>query len=1013
MDLTPAVVEFKACLLARLLQRATFRSIILGADGVSCRGGKRDRRRDRCRGQEPDRAVSCAGFSYGEIAPAETRRGLPWGSVVLSNACGRRFVATGLRNRDVVRLAAALSGRAMIHASRDHLESLVAWVRSHADLVSGARFISRWEHERWMETWAAAAAWEEHHRAELQECFPGFAAALRDTAHFRANHDREVERANDAFVRAEVEKQAALFDDVNGASLTAQQREIAVRNDTDVLVIAGAGTGKTQAIAGKVAYLVRSGRARPEEILIVAFNTKAAEELRDRAGKAGGPGIQARTFHSLGNQILGSPPLLNEAQDEAGMLALMQGLVEPLRRDREYESTLAELVLLYREPLFPTVSCGDFKEYVRTVKASSLRALKGGHRVKNSEELRIANWLFLHGVEYDYERLYPQSITGGAEIGSPAAATPGAPPTARSEKRSAAPRPYKPTFHLPQWDLWLSHHPLDRHGQPPAWYPDGAQCVEEIARGRALHLAHGTRFVESSSWWFVENGWELRLRELLEGAGAVIPTLDWSEALERPGGQDPPQGLPVAADQALRWFHQSASRYIQLLSEGGHDPETVFGAPERPPDPRRIALFKQVCRPVWRAYQETKSERALIDFSDMIRLSREALAGGKWHRRFTHIIVDEYQDVSTSKMELLAALRDLTPGSSLTCVGDDWQAINRFAGGDLGLMTGFEAHVGGKPWETRLDSTFRFDQAIAEVSGWFVQNNPMQIRKNLSSRLAVAGAEVVSMHVPHADSDDLGPAMAALDEIAGRAAPGATVCILARYRRLLGDIKETAAALGKRYPGLKISLSTVHKYKGKEADWVVVGWLTDERTGFPCLRHDDPIMAELLPESERFPFAEERRLFYVALTRARRSVYLVCDQKKPSPFVLEIEREWARRGRIRIVNLGRAPNLPCPSCRDGALVPRSGPRGLFYSCQNSPACAYKEPSCPSCGVGMMVPAGDTLTCSDESCGHRVRKCPECGTGRLVKRRNSSTGEWFLGCTRFADPQANCRFTTPE
>ena len=219
--------------------------------------------------------------------------------------------------------------------------------------------------------------------------------------------------------------------------------------------------------------------------------------------------------------------------------------------------------------------------------------------------------------------------------------------------------------------------------------------------------------------------------------------------------------------------------------------------------------------------------------------------------------------------------------------------------------------------------------------------------------------------------------------------------------------------LGRRYPGLRISLSTVHQYKGKEADWVVVGWLTDDRFGFPCLRLDDPIIAELLPDSERYPFAEERRLFYVALTRARSGLYLVCDVARPSPFVIELEREWVPRKRIRVINCGKAPNLPCPACRKGALVPRSGAHGLFYACQNAPACRSREPPCPACGVGLMVATGEFLTCSDESCRHQVRRCPRCGGGRLVSRKNRATGEPFLGCSAFADPEVPCGYTEAE
>ncbi len=988
MDLSPPQIEFRPGILSRLLRQASVRSIRLDPEGVSCRslrgGGAATR------------------FRYDALASTRAQRGRIWGTIVFVDGSGGRLLASGFRNRTAERVVAAVKARSLLQASRDRLESLVAWAASHRQLAGGTRFISRWELGCWIERWSEVAAWGEQHFTEIEEGLPLLAASLGGVRRLWTDPDSEADRINDAFVGAEVVRHAALFDDINGRSLTAQQREIAVRNDTDLLVIAGAGTGKTQAIAGKVAYLVRAGLARPEEILIVAFNTKAAEELQDRAGRVGGAGIQARTFHALGHRILGCRPILEEAKDEAGMAALVQELVEPLRADPRFESTLAELTLLYREPLTPTVSCEDFPSYVCSVKSSSLRAHKGRHRVKNGEELRIANWLFLHGLEYEYERVHPQpesrEVPGGERAG---AAQPR--PGVKHDRHSPV---YKPTFYLPQWDVWLAHRALDARGDSPVWYPDRAEYLKEIGRTRAWHAQRPTRLAESYSWWFLDDLWELRLRRALEEAGVSVPRPDWATLLARMAAPEH-GGL---ADRSLHWFRQTVARYLQLLSEGGHDAEAVFSRAACSPDPRRILLFKQLCAPVWSAYQQAKESRGRIDFADMIRLSRDALTTGRWAQRFTHIIVDEYQDVSRSKMELLMALRALTPGSSLTCVGDDWQAINRFAGGDLGLMTGFASQVGGKPWETRLDSTFRFGSAIAEVSGWFVQNNPAQINKSLRSGVTGGSGEIVSMHIPHASPDDLGPVIRALDEINTRAAPGATVCILGRYRRLLGEGQATAESFETRYPQLRISLSTVHKYKGKEADWVVVGWLTDDRQGFPCLRHDDPIMAELLPESERYPFAEERRLFYVALTRARHGLYLVCDSARPSPFVIEIERAWAARGRIKIVTLGKAPNLPCPTCREGALVPRSGKHGLFYSCQNAPACGYREPACPACGTGMMVADGDMLTCSDGACGHQLRRCPQCGTGRLVPRQNASTKEWFLGCSRFSDEAVRCRYT---
>lgn len=1020
MDLSPAPEEYRISWLRRLLGRTRVRTVALGREAISCHAS--------------DGRPLCAPFPWDDVALPEVSTSRMRGAVTLIDASGRRFPITGLSAEDAFRLGGAIRARRSLAGAESDLASLVAWAESHDALFSGRSFVTRSELEAWHAAWAGPAAWERAHREPIAIALPRL--SQRVAAGRRAWDDPlpALAEANDRFVQAETARHAPLFDDIQGRSLTAQQREVAVRHDTDLLVIAGAGTGKTQAIAGKVAYLVRAGLARPEEILIVAFNTKAAEELRERAGRAGGEGVEARTFHSLGHAILGSPALLEEATDEAAMQALLEHLSEDLRREPGYEAALAELILLHREPLIPTVCSADFDAYIRSVKSASLRPLSGRHRVRNVEELRIADWLWLHGIEYEYEKVYPTlaPVDGSGRTGA----------------RTGPLRLYRPTFYLPRYEIWLAHLPVDREGQPPSWHPDRERIVEEIPWARELHAARGTRLVEFRSAWFADGTWDARLRDALAAAGAdgrEIEPLDWAALLARLSGTDgdvlgssdggagdsgagiadgsadgphrstegrAPHG-PAPVESALRWFRQMTARYLQLLAEGGHDPGQVFDPATAQPDGRRIALFKQLVQPVWESYQKIKEGQGRIDFADMIRRSRQAVEAGRYSRRYTQIIVDEYQDVSRSKLGLLLALRRQTPGSCLTCVGDDWQAINRFAGGDLGLMTGFGAQVGAPPWEMRLDTTFRFNQALAEISGWFVQQNPAQIAKSLRSAIPAAGDDVISIHAPHEGPDDFRPVLHALDEIAGRAKPGASVCILARYRRLLGDVKETAAMLQRRHPGLTISLSTVHQYKGKESDWVIAGWLTDDRLGFPCLRLDDPIIAELLPASERYPFAEERRLFYVALTRARRGLYLVCDEARPSPFVIELEREWVPRKRIRVVNLGKAPNLPCPSCRKGALVPRSGPRGLFYACQNAPACAYREPPCPACGIGMMVASGDLLTCSDESCRHQVRKCPRCESGRLVRRQNRATQAWFWGCTAFADPEVRCGFTEPE
>jgi len=204
------------------------------------------------------------------------------------------------------------------------------------------------------------------------------------------------------------------------------------------------------------------------------------------------------------------------------------------------------------------------------------------------------------------------------------------------------------------------------------------------------------------------------------------------------------------------------------------------------------------------------------------------------------------------------------------------------------------------------------------------------------------------------------------------------------------------------YGSLRVSFSTVHAAKGREADYVIVLDLKDDRWGFPSLVEDDPILDLVLPEPESFPHAEERRLFYVALTRARQQAYLVTAPAHPSAFIDELhdggyEVSWQGE------EFWRAPT--CPRCVTGRLQ-RSGRR---YQCANRPYCTFEAPLCGECGRGAMIPQRDAVHCSTDGCRNTDRLCPRCRQGHL----QTKTGRFgpFLGCTEFrAAPP--CQYTEP-
>ena len=282
-------------------------------------------------------------------------------------------------------------------------------------------------------------------------------------------------------------------------------------------------------------------------------------------------------------------------------------------------------------------------------------------------------------------------------------------------------------------------------------------------------------------------------------------------------------------------------------------------------------------------YQQSLAEQDHIDFDDMIEQATECVRQGRFSVPWRYILVDEFQDISGPRAALLQALRDAAPECSLFCVGDDWQAIYRFSGADVSLTTRFAESFGASRI-TRLDKTFRFNNQIEQVASRFVQRNPEQLPKSLTTH---GRSQSPSVHVLPTDSNSQMDAISRLLSQVVAEQPDASVYILARFRFSLPDDAQLNA-WHKRFPTLTIAAQTLHGAKGKEADHVILLSLSRGKYGFPPEQNATALLDLLLPQAETFPYAEERRLFYVGLTRARQQVFLLADQHIPSSFVKEL-----------------------------------------------------------------------------------------------------------------------------
>ncbi|WP_338562687.1 DNA helicase IV [Erwinia sp. E_sp_B04_7] len=318
-------------------------------------------------------------------------------------------------------------------------------------------------------------------------------------------------------------------------------------------------------------------------------------------------------------------------------------------------------------------------------------------------------------------------------------------------------------------------------------------------------------------------------------------------------------------------------RWLGLMRmHGGAQAAMIDSAPEEIRD--RFAKRVKLMAPLMKAWKNALKEEGAVDFSGLIHQAVNILDKGRFISPWKHILVDEFQDISPQRAALLVALRRQNRQTSLFAVGDDWQAIYRFSGAEMSLTTAFHHHF-GEGDRCVLDTTYRFNDRIGDIANKFVQSNPHQLKKPLNS-LSKGTKKSISLLVEN-------QLEALLNKISGYATADERILILARYHHLRPALLEKANT---RWPRLQIDFTTVHASKGQQADYVILLGLQAGKDGFPAAARESVMEQALLPQPEDFPDAEERRLAYVAITRAKQQVWLLYDKENPSGFVEELKR---------------------------------------------------------------------------------------------------------------------------
>lgn len=675
-----------------------------------------------------------------------------------------------------------------------------------------------------------------------------------------------VEQHNERLMAERLEHHRDFFDHCLAYPLDPQQRRAIVSEADNCLVVSSAGSGKTSSIVGKVKYLTQVEGIDPGRILLISYTHKAATELTERTGIAG---MRGYTFHKLAldliGQTTGRKPSVCDNTD-----ALFVRIYRQMLTSEAFQRSIVTYFIDYQmQEADWEKRKNERRESLTEAKEVRLKALlpdMDGNTiyVRSEQEQRICFALSSLGVRFRYEEPYEHPL---------------------ADEMHAQ---YRPDFSIYVESsgrlrrIYLEHFGIDEHGLVPTWFAsDRGISYEEanqrygdgITWKREAHKKFGTTLLETCSADFHYHDIRQRLKTLLREVN--VPVEERTE--EQLYNMVLPQG-----SKREKAFIRLVVTFVTLLKSSCKSIDDVLRAA---PDERSAFIIKNIFRPVYERYIAALQESGQIDFTDAI-LQATALCRAYHPIAYDYIIVDEFQDISFDRYQFLLALREGFPPARLYCVGDDWQSIYRFSGSDMALFNQFSDFFG--PTEVnKIETTYRFGQPLVDLSSHFIQRNGAQICKDIRPFNAQAKTELCFQAYERNDYCNT------IARIVASIPQDKSVFLLGRYSfddyylsYAYQSVKE-----GDRFyyiiGGRRIEFLTVHKSKGLEADYVILLQCNKDTYGFPSQVSDDPVLDCVLTKSDRYPYGEERRLFYVAVTRARTQTIVLYDQRFPSVFVDE------------------------------------------------------------------------------------------------------------------------------
>ena len=783
------------------------------------------------------------------------------------------------------------------------------------------------------------------------------------------NLDEMVKVHNEEWINVNLNN--PLFDSINNRSLDTEQRKSVLTDELSTLVVAGAGSGKTLTICGKVEYLLKEKNVNPNDILLLSYSKKSADDLQQKISKIDSQ-LTVGTFHKIGLDIL------KETQNKVFMVEdQYKAIIEKyFREEMKNRPHMLQTILTYyglyiasdkhdkkyknEGEKFEDLKKQDFStlrsQLIHLTNDINNRETLKKERVKSFEEMAIANWYFINGINYVYESPYAVDVS------------------------TADKRQYMPDFYLPDYKIYHEHYGINKEGKAEQYEgPEAQMYVANISWKRNIHQQFQTICLETYSYEFDEGNIFDKLEKQLKEKGVKFNPLSDNEIFNALESIYEGQPFKSFVNLIRTFLSLYKAKYRDVL---GFNQLMNFRFNNRY-EQQRAGLFLSIIKDVYLYYMDYLKQEGKIDFDDMILQSTIELDNTS-NFKYKYIIVDEFQDISLSRMLFLKKL--ISHGNSkLFSVGDDWQAIYRFSGCDLNIFLKFKDYFGASEI-TKITTTHRNSQELQDIAGPFIKANPEQFNKSINSARHLEHP----VRIMYYNDEKYYAFLDVLKEISKMDAK-ANILLLGRNNKDIESIlldnriyidfnaskKETKTIIKvKDFSTMNISYSTVHGSKGLEEDYVIILNADDSRLGFPNKMEDDELLDMVLSSNSNFEYAEERRLWYVALTRTRSYTYIIASAESPSIFVEEIKDQCLV---MNPSTIRKENELLCPKCKSGRLVLRNNGSNnkSFYGCSNYPYCEY--------------------TIDNFKAVNRNLKCRSCGDFMIYRK-----GQWgaFYGCHNY-------------